>query len=508
MGRENFGWGYKELNPETIKKQAVEKKENRPIIRETPAVKIIRQNEMSPLEPKENLSRRDFLRKGLVGGAALALGGSALWKMAEKLADSTSQPKSERKDWAFRASEEEIVATPEQQAIAEEDIKSISEVLNFRQPGRIEFNRQTVEAIKNHWKKRYQRDPKLKESFHRAYHEMGYWQPHLEAIFEVRGLPKEYIFLAIPESHWQPQAVSRAGATGPYQFMKETGRSYALRIEPAIDERKDPLKSARACANLLYDLYQPTRDWDLALSGYNGGFIWQYLRQVRQKEQKPSYNEFLKYQEGKLNKIKQEVEKIQFSFYQIKKSENFLKLARRFGAEWEGIKRLNYIMSESQIKAGRKIKIPVSVKQKEEIYQRKIGGLSENLNYPAKFYAVLELIKEGFVKEQAAPLDFKIKTIKQDRPRYNFYEVKAGDNLKKISRRFKVDLAMLKKENAKALKKGMRPGQEIKIPSGRRQWVTLADVAKEINQPVKRLSFLNPALKIKAPIPDNYPLRV
>ena len=98
-----------------------------------------------------------------------------------------------------------------------------------------------------------------------------YYFPIFEEILDSYNMPIELRMLAVIESALNPNAVSRVGATGLWQFMYGTGRMYKLEVNSFVDSRKDPIAATHAACKFLGDLYKIYGDWTLAIAAYNCG---------------------------------------------------------------------------------------------------------------------------------------------------------------------------------------------------------------------------------------------
>ena len=100
---------------------------------------------------------------------------------------------------------------------------------------------------------------------------MKYYFPIYEKVFHSAGIPDEIKYLSIVESKLNPFAVSKVGATGPWQFMFKTAKLYGLNINKYVDERCDPTQASYAAAAYLKESYEEFGDWLLAIASYNCG---------------------------------------------------------------------------------------------------------------------------------------------------------------------------------------------------------------------------------------------
>lgn len=98
-----------------------------------------------------------------------------------------------------------------------------------------------------------------------------YYLPIFEQALEERGLPLELKYLPVIESGLDPNAVSKHGAAGLWQFMIATAKGMGLEVNSLVDERRDPYLSSKKAAQYLSDLYATYNDWSLAIAAYNCG---------------------------------------------------------------------------------------------------------------------------------------------------------------------------------------------------------------------------------------------
>lgn len=95
--------------------------------------------------------------------------------------------------------------------------------------------------------------------------------PAIEAALKEKGLPQDLKYVAVIESNLRDDAVSDAGAIGPWQFMRDTAALMGLERSGWREGARDWVDSTRAAVAHLADLRTAFGSWTLALAAYNSG---------------------------------------------------------------------------------------------------------------------------------------------------------------------------------------------------------------------------------------------
>ncbi|WP_171163093.1 transglycosylase SLT domain-containing protein [Usitatibacter palustris] len=88
---------------------------------------------------------------------------------------------------------------------------------------------------------------------------------------QKRGMPMEIALLPVVESAFNPHAYSRSKASGLWQFIPSTGKSYGLSQDWWKDNRRDVVSATDAALTYLQRLHSMFNSWELALAAYNCG---------------------------------------------------------------------------------------------------------------------------------------------------------------------------------------------------------------------------------------------
>ena len=110
-----------------------------------------------------------------------------------------------------------------------------------------------------------------REVFQKWLSRSGNYMDLLTRNLRAEGVPEELANLVFVESGFNPQALSRSRAVGPWQFIRGTAKIFGLKVNSWVDERKDPERATQAAAHYLKHLYSVFDSWPLALASYNAG---------------------------------------------------------------------------------------------------------------------------------------------------------------------------------------------------------------------------------------------
>ena len=136
--------------------------------------------------------------------------------------------------------------------------------LNKKTPIEISYTPELEDLIKKYINNR-------KKYFNESAELISHYFPIFEKALQNNKAPLELKYLPIVESRLNPRAISKAGATGLWQFMYAAAKENGLELNSYIDERMDPAKSSSSAAKYLLKLNAIYNDWTLAVAAYNAG---------------------------------------------------------------------------------------------------------------------------------------------------------------------------------------------------------------------------------------------
>lgn len=118
----------------------------------------------------------------------------------------------------------------------------------------------------------YKNDPRGRAIISSWLVAQGRYRELISRYLRKARLPQDLMYVAMIESSYDPNTLSRAGALGLWQFMPEAARIYGLRQDRWVDERRDPYRATVAQMDYFADLYQRFGDWHVALASFNVGY--------------------------------------------------------------------------------------------------------------------------------------------------------------------------------------------------------------------------------------------
>jgi membrane-bound lytic murein transglycosylase D len=157
-----------------------------------------------------------------------------------------------------------LVLTPDEQRVSGEDLVALEQAqknVNFT------F---TLNPLIQQYINFYQ--SRGRSTMENGLRRSGQFMKLAKKIFAEEGVPIDVTWLGQVESAWKVRAVSWASASGLWQFIPSTGRTYGLRQNAYLDERNSFEQATRASARHLKDLSKRYNgNWELAMAAYNTG---------------------------------------------------------------------------------------------------------------------------------------------------------------------------------------------------------------------------------------------
>jgi membrane-bound lytic murein transglycosylase D len=117
----------------------------------------------------------------------------------------------------------------------------------------------------------------------RLHRKAAEWFPIIEPILAAYGIPNDFKYMPLVESGLQG-GTSPKGASGYWQFMPGTARTYGLKVNGNVDERQNLKKSTIAACKYIKELYGIFDSWTLVAAAYNVGDV-HMKRQINKQNQ-------------------------------------------------------------------------------------------------------------------------------------------------------------------------------------------------------------------------------
>lgn len=264
-------------------------------------------------------------------------------------------------------------------------------------------------------------------------------------ILRENGVPEEFIYLSMLESEMKTDARSYVGAMGQWQFMDYTAKSFGLKYDYWVDERRDPIKATEAAAKYLLYLYEEFNDWYLVMAAFNAGegrvgrsIRYEHTRDYWQMKTLPKATRKYIPHIMAVAAISMEPEKYGFRDYRpkniwgdfdtlsLEQSYELEKIARVCGISFDKLKELNPELRK--------------------------------LNTPAYKYVI------RLPKGKRATLQSEI-LVMEAAPTHIVYKVKSGDTLSQIAQKYGMTVQDILKAN-KLTSSAIFIGQSLILPQG------------------------------------------
>jgi len=264
-----------------------------------------------------------------------------------------------------------------------------------------------------------------------------------------QNMPEWLLYLPVIESGFSTGAVSRSGATGIWQFMRNSVGGYGIHINEWLDERRDPWIATTAAIRKLGDNYRDLGDWNLALAAYNCGLG--ATRRAVKKGGKADY--WYLSQKGF---FKRETVHYVPKFLAIS---HILSRSDEFGIDWGQAPVQDTLIT---IPVRRPVDLSVLAKETgaDSAFLRSINpSLHYSITPPDSTYNLR--IPELITDSVNAVLNDRTKMLLE----YYMYKIKSGDTLYALSHHYGVSVEMIQQYNPGLKPSTLQIGKKVVIPA-------------------------------------------
>ena len=277
------------------------------------------------------------------------------------------------------------------------------------------------------------------------------YRGYIRAKIAEMGLPECLEFLPVIESNFKIDAVSKSGAMGMWQFMKNSISPFGIRINEWMDERCDPWLTTDAALKKLKENYDTLGDWNLALAAYNSG-----LGAVSRACKKNPGSDYWTL-----------CEKKQLKSESINYVPKFLAIADILtNPEYYGIEPVEFDETAHENYSSIDVKRNVDISLVAE--QTSMDSSVIKFLNPALFYGVTP---PNAVYKLRVPSEFKdaVAELVNDKSKllikYHLYKIRSGDTVYALSRHYGVSEDMILQANPGLKPSQLKIGKTICIPA-------------------------------------------
>ena len=275
--------------------------------------------------------------------------------------------------------------------------------------------------------------------------------PMIQNVFRAEGLPLDLAYIPVIESGFKMNALSKASAKGPWQFMKPTAQDHGLKTDWFIDERSDPEKATVAAAKYLKTLHKMFNgDWHLVLAAYNGG-----LGRLQRAMRVTGRDDFWSLAQSSRYLPRETREYVPLILAAIIVAKN----PAQYGFEYAPSDGIAY----------EKVAVPRAVDLRRVAEWTgttidEIQALNPELRRwttPVKYPNYEVKVPMGTADQLSARLK---SASASDLGALNWYTVRSGETLAGVARKLRVSRVDLAEANSLSVRSRIRPGQDLIIP--------------------------------------------